>query len=507
MPNEVVRRTCLAALCLLGGSADWCRAQTQDVRVVTWNVHKPSDPAVIDQQMSLVASMNPDIVVLQEVRTTVRAEYASRLAQHTSDPADTWVDEFMAACRTANPDQTCAIDENNGPLVMTRLPKVNSSKRMFWYADGFVDGRSIVQMAVNANGTTLNVFSVHLPFDSVAGPQMVIELKNWAASFASPRLMGGDFNANPGDPAIASADGMTGSNGGSYVDAWVAAPGSGDGITHGTRRFDYWFSEANGTVSPIAAAVTSSALSDHNPLLVTYRIAAPQPPTTGALKINFQPAGAAPDGYLADIGLAFGPQGNGHNYGWNIDNTGQTRERHSANSPDRPHDTLIYMQKSEIPPNTQWEIEVPSGTYYVRVVAGDPSFSGNNIAIAAEGTLVVSGTTTDTQHWLDNTVRVPVTDGRLTISNAPGADSNKICFIEIAEEVALINFQPAGTAPDGYLADTGLPFADRGNGLSYGWNIDNTGQARERHSATSPDRAHDTLIYMQKTEIPPNTQW
>jgi hypothetical protein len=43
----------------------------------------------------------------------------------------------------------------------------------------------------------------------------------------------------------------------------------------------------------------------------------------------------------------------------------------------------------------------------------------------------VSGTTTGQQRWLGGTATVTLSDGRLTISNAAGADSNKICFVEI----------------------------------------------------------------------------
>jgi hypothetical protein len=67
------------------------------------------------------------------------------------------------------------------------------------------------------------------------------------------------------------------------------------------------------------------------------------------------------------------------------------------------------------------------------VVAGDPSFFGNRLAIAVEDVVVVSGTTTTTQRWLEGIATVTVADGRLTIHNAPGADGNKLCFIEIKQ--------------------------------------------------------------------------
>lgn len=65
-----------------------------------------------------------------------------------------------------------------------------------------------------------------------------------------------------------------------------------------------------------------------------------------------------------------------------------------------------------------------------------------------------------------------------------------------------VNFQPSTTpgTPAGYLADTGLAFGPRENGFFYGWNIDNTANARQRDSANSPDLRYDTFNHMQKPD-------
>lgn len=63
-----------------------------------------------------------------------------------------------------------------------------------------------------------------------------------------------------------------------------------------------------------------------------------------------------------------------------------------------------------------------------------------------------------------------------------------------------VNFQAASapSVPIGYLADYGAAFGDRGNGFAYGWDIDNTVNARYRNSVNSPDLRYDTLNHMQK---------
>ncbi len=61
-----------------------------------------------------------------------------------------------------------------------------------------------------------------------------------------------------------------------------------------------------------------------------------------------------------------------------------------------------------------------------------------------------------------------------------------------------INFQPSTAAiPKGYLADFGEIFADRGNGFSYGWDMDITGAARKR--GVSFDGRYDTVVQMQES--------
>ena len=131
-----------------------------------------------------------------------------------------------------------------------------------------------------------------------------------------------------------------------------------------------------------------------------------------------------------DGGLVYGARGNGQTYGWNADNTAQTRDRNATLSPDQAHDTLTHLQKTQHP-NAIWEIALPNGNYDVRIVSGDASNVDSVFRVAAEGVLVVSGTPTSGSRWMEGTARVSVADSRLTITNAAGASNNKICFVEI----------------------------------------------------------------------------
>jgi glucose/arabinose dehydrogenase len=151
------------------------------------------------------------------------------------------------------------------------------------------------------------------------------------------------------------------------------------------------------------------------------------------VRINFQPAGAAvPSGYLADTGLTYASRGNGQAYGWNADNTAQTRDRNASNSLDQRYDTLTHLQKPGNPDGV-WELAVPNGTYSVRIVSGDATNFDSVFRVTAEGVLIVSGTPTTSTRWIEGTGTVTVSDGRLTIRSGTGASNNKICFVEVTK--------------------------------------------------------------------------
>jgi hypothetical protein len=139
-----------------------------------------------------------------------------------------------------------------------------------------------------------------------------------------------------------------------------------------------------------------------------------------------------PSGYLADAGLTYASRGNGQTYGWNADNTAQTRDRNASNSLDQRYDTLTHLQKSGNP-DAIWELAVPNGTYSVRIVSGDATNFDSVFRVTAEGVLIVSGTPTTSTRWIEGSGTVTVSDGRLTIRSGAGASNNKVCFLELTK--------------------------------------------------------------------------
>lgn len=165
------------------------------------------------------------------------------------------------------------------------------------------------------------------------------------------------------------------------------------------------------------------------------------------MSINFAPDNtAAAVGYYTDIGHGYKLQSNGKSsdqyFGWidpttgnPVENTGQTFQRNSSASPDLRYDTGIGTKPSSA--NRTWEISVPDGTYYVRLVAGDASITSGSYKYNVEGTTnFVNGTATSSNRWIIGTGTVEVTDGRLTVSNGSSATNYKLAFIEITDNSA-----------------------------------------------------------------------
>jgi hypothetical protein len=171
---------------------------------------------------------------------------------------------------------------------------------------------------------------------------------------------------------------------------------------------------------------------------------------TGAseIKINFQSSGAPiPDGYLPEYGDPFGEHDSGWNYGWDQNIRSGARDRNNSNAPDQRYDTLNHLQQAG--GDKIWEIEVPNGTYNLFLVCGDPSYTDQTNNFDVEGIILEdpdgqAGTGFDFDEF---EVTVEVTDSRLTIQPATGADNCKICFVDI-ESAALTQFFQTARDPD-----------------------------------------------------------
>lgn len=239
---------------------------------------------------------------------------------------------------------------------------------------------------------------------------------------------------------------------------YIVYLGSGGSTNVSNLPSDYtatWFNPRDGSSQPAGSGPGFTAPDGKDWVLYIKGNGAQNPDPTpsnpspgsgqGVVRINFQPAGAStPSGFLADTGSAFGDRGNGYRYGWSADNSAHARELNSPASPDKAYDTLNYLDRGG---DLIWEIELPNGTYAVRLVSGDPASSDCTIRIRAEDSLLLSAIPSTQAPWAEVNAIVEVNDGRLTLSNGKNPVNNAVNFIEIR--------------PDGYIG----PSPDQTNQL------------------------------------------
>jgi hypothetical protein len=144
------------------------------------------------------------------------------------------------------------------------------------------------------------------------------------------------------------------------------------------------------------------------------------------ISVNFQlGGGAAPPGYVSDVGGVYGPQGNGLTYGWSSDHTDTARAR--GVNPDPRLDTLAQMHAGQ-----RWEIALPNGTYRVYVSVGDASFGNFTPTLNIEGQNVYTDLTLAANQFQFVARTVTVSDGRLTIDQGNDADKElRINYVQI----------------------------------------------------------------------------
>ena len=168
-----------------------------------------------------------------------------------------------------------------------------------------------------------------------------------------------------------------------------------------------------------------------------------------AAAVDFMPDGATTTlGYVGDAGLVYGVRSDGLTFGWDADVSARAKTKASAAAPDERYETFIAPKKAI------WEMAVPSGVYSVHIVAGDGA-TGVKAKVDVEGIPAVYGKTSKDARWLEATLNVTVSDGRLTVSPGENFKSNKLAFLEAtligvqatAEAVTPVVTDPVVTDP------------------------------------------------------------
>ncbi|MEF2278529.1 NPCBM/NEW2 domain-containing protein [Deinococcus sp. YIM 134068] len=242
-------------------------------------------------------------------------------------------------------------------------------------------------------------------------------------------------------------------NGTQQLTADVKGTGAYDaGVTWRTGNAGVVTVSSTGLITGVAAGTaTLTATSTFDPgksgtAQVTVNAPSTLPP--GGLLINFQPAASRPPtGYTADTGAAYT---DARGFGWiteasagsgapvPLDITPNSRDRALVGLDTRLN-TLQHMQfpasvasTTAVRTPAAWEYALPSGVYTVTVSVGDAGNSYDSThQLNLEGQLAVGAfTPTPARKFRSTTLRVPVTDGRLTV-DARGGTNTKINSVVI----------------------------------------------------------------------------
>src|SRR5258706_10378317 len=137
---------------------------------------------------------------------------------------------------------------------------------------------------------------------------------------------------------------------------------------------------------------------------------------------------------------------------------------------------------------------------HVNLLGGGATNTPTNTSPAPTATFTPTVTPTNTVGiWTNTPTRTPTPTNTVGIwTNTPTRTPTVTNTIPPGTSIK-VNFQ-IGTDPafSGYLIDGGAVYAARGNGQTYGWNVDNTTWMRNRNATNSPDERYDTLRHMQK---------
>jgi endonuclease/exonuclease/phosphatase family metal-dependent hydrolase len=242
------------------------------IRVMQWNIHKSmgTDGKCSPSRIAdWVVKLGPQIVSMNEV------SYYKGTCSYTADlgaTLESLLEQMTGIAWYRNFVNATGSSSGVGNLILSVFPFTSSSTHLLSYE------RGVVQVGVVVNGRNINLFSTHVDYyNSSYRTIQTNEVKAWIGTFATPRILMGDFNTWPGtsDYQIIAS---------SYLDAWVQAKTdgtatsyNGTGATRGASRFDYaYYSSGSWLVLKsvnVPDTRTSGVFpSDHDPVVAVFHV-------------------------------------------------------------------------------------------------------------------------------------------------------------------------------------------------------------------------------------------
>jgi endonuclease/exonuclease/phosphatase family metal-dependent hydrolase len=238
------------------------------LRMMQWNIHKTKDSTGTcnpDLTTSGIVAQNVDVVSINEVN------FFSGACAWTFDMGERL--QALVEQKTGVTWYRQSVNAGGfGNVLLSRIRPVSSGYYLLDY------NRGVAQMTIPVNGRYVNVFSTHVEYDVASyRPIQISEAVSYAATFAEPRIVMGDFNTYEGTSDYALMANA-------YLDGWRVAQNAGTawayngtGATHGNSRFDYVFYSNVASLALQSVTVPNMLVgglmpSDHDPVVAVFTV-------------------------------------------------------------------------------------------------------------------------------------------------------------------------------------------------------------------------------------------
>lgn len=265
------------------------------IRVMTWNIQASDNPNHSAYRIAeVINNAHADIVALQEVCENRLDQTLERLAQlgwpSGVSPAllggatpNTWT--WTSWTRRGQCGLTSPATANFGNAIVARFPTKNPGQAVlpFW-----TEARTLFWVEPQNLGVAMRMYTTQISpgsSENLPAPNQVDRVASFFNGQPGARILGGDFNYQPGAVTLAAIRNNNTDAGGGLAGSVTYFPVySGTGVIPPDTKADYlWFppnaqvvlsnpGEVIPTSVPTDDFPTPEYTSDHRPLIATFKI-------------------------------------------------------------------------------------------------------------------------------------------------------------------------------------------------------------------------------------------